>query len=135
MADLPEGATLTYWLAHETWSHRLPHYVPRMETEPTLYIHVRSEDTGTSWTITLVEHDGRYLSVEMFSDSFEAFTRMPEFFTALALTRVTSLDGARALLDNMGATDTTDRLAPKHICDNLRELADELEAGEVRRRG
>lgn len=138
VARRAEGDALSYFLSHETWLHRLPNRPasPIDPTEPTLYLSYRYAD-GDAWSARFTEYrlsDGPAVAVEMFDDSFRAFTQMPELFTALA-DGVSTLDEVRVVLDGLDAKDTTDRVAPKHICDQLRGLADELEAGEVRRRG
>lgn len=138
MVDLPEGATLTYFLSHETWLHRLPNRPasPTDPAEPTLFLTYRYAD-GDAWSARFTEYplsSGPAVALELFDDSFRAFTQTPELFAALAA-GVSTLDEVRAILDGAGAKDTTDRQAPKHICDQLRELADDLEAGVVSRRG
>lgn len=45
----------------------------------------------------------------MLDDAFAAFGQVPEFFAALGSEGVTTLEGARAVLDRMGAADETPR--------------------------
>ena len=117
--SMPAGTHLAYIVSHETWYHRADH-VTRQGGETGRDLNVAASAKGTgggvAWEFMVREYrliDDLVLHVEMFDDSWAAFTQVPELFTALASQEHgLTLEGLRGLLDGLGAVDETDRVSP-----------------------
>lgn len=109
--NLPEGTRLAYHVGRECW-----YADANMATtpDPDLMIGAYFHDGGCAWEFMITEHayGGGCIRVCIFSDAFEAFSQVGEFFYALCFTEARSLRDVRRLLDEMGAEDITKRTSP-----------------------
>ncbi len=113
MTDTPArqigDRTWTYIIQHETW------YAPFKDDPPTIGVHATDDDGSAKWEFQLSEHDynGSCIQLSLFSDAYAAFGDIPEFFEALRDEKPASLAHVRAILDRLGAHDTTERISPR----------------------
>jgi len=131
---LANGTKLSYHVTEESWYARMPSpgRGGLQPEHPEVFIGAYHPDGSATWEFAVRDHvwrgGGHALRLEMFSDSWAALREMPEFFEALSGSDPPStLDDVKALLDSLGAVDTTERIAPAGTCDGLRRLADQLE--------
>jgi hypothetical protein len=106
---LPNDCTLTYIVGYEAWyadANRLN--CPR----PYLGVHATSHGGGVAWEFEVQEYDldGPTVRLNMFADSFDAFTQVSEFFTMLTLQKPSTLADVRSILHYLGAEDRTERV-------------------------
>jgi hypothetical protein len=106
---LPKDCTLTYIVGYEAWyAEANRQSCPR----PYLGVHATSHGGGVAWEFEVQEYDfdGPTVRLNMFADSFDAFTQMPEFFLRIAFSPPNTLMDVRRVLDVMGAVDRTERV-------------------------
>lgn len=111
--NLPEGTHLAYIVVHEAWYSMPPNDV-RIDKRPTLTVCASAEGQGggVAWEFELVHQLGKVdaLQLKMFSDSWDALKQIPEFFEGLTrIGRTANIANVRALLDELGAVDETQR--------------------------
>lgn len=110
--NIPEDCTFTYIVSHEAWYSAAAHRGDRRH----VLIQAAAKDGGVAWEFQVEAYDdlGGHpaLRLMMFDDSWDAFVHVPELFAALQAERPTTLPALRALLDQLGATDITDRETP-----------------------
>lgn len=112
--NLPEGTHPIYTLVHEAWYARAQS-PSGTETGREIVVTAATAEDGCVWEFMITEHDlrGPALRVGVFDDAWDAFTQMPELFTALAeLGPRVTLDQVVALLNRLGFTDRTPRDNP-----------------------
>ncbi|MGW0486229.1 hypothetical protein [Nonomuraea sp. NPDC003214] len=71
---------------------------------------VRSPNHGTQWDLTITSDDTPFnpaITVHVSTDSFPAYTHIPDFFRRLAERAPTTLDQLAAILDELGIPDET----------------------------
>ena len=113
--DAGPGHTLFYTVNTESWCWET---IRRTDPRPELNIvKIARNGSGCEWEFTVVSNapDGvaQYTKVCVFEDAFAAYTEMAPFFAALADRRPTTLDGVRAILDELGVVDATERVRPE----------------------
>lgn len=112
--NLPEDTHLAYIVVKDAWYASASIYAGE---RPSISVMASAKGTGggVAWEFVVTEYDldGSSVHLEMFYDSFAAFTEMPEFFTGLQqIGRGDGLAEVRLLLDSLGAVDETDRVSP-----------------------
>lgn len=130
--NLPDDCRLTYWMRQETWYDR---DIRNPGDRPTIQIVAAADGGGCAWEFDIEEHDFRShtaVRLRIFQDAWAAFVEVPELFAALAAEQPTTLAAVRAILERIGAVDTTDRVPPpsvraQRLAQLRREIA-ELEA-------
>jgi hypothetical protein len=75
------------------------------------------DDRGGYWELAIRSYTtqavaGDWTRIELSSDSYQAFTDLPELFAALAEHEPATLDAVVELLRELGAEDTTQRVKP-----------------------
>lgn len=91
-------------------------------TAPTYYRHRNDDfkhelvvrayvpDEGDLWRFTATDSEGAFepqVTVHVRTDHFEVYARFPEFFTALAEQKPSTVDEVAGLLDRLGVVDDT----------------------------
>lgn len=107
---MPDDCHLAYIVSHEAWYAQTPGVIDR----PSISVSASSSGGGVAWEFTVEEYDHgntHPIRVGMFSDAFDAFAQIPEFFTRLT-DGAETLDDVRAILDSIGARDETERREP-----------------------
>lgn len=109
--SLSTGDRLTYIATGEAW------YAESLTDEDRATIIISTDSDSAEhgdWEFTIGQApklaNPPALRMEMYDDSFRAFTEAPELFTALAAERPTALEALRGLLDKLGALDITPRV-------------------------
>ena len=106
-SQLPDDCFLAYSLMHEAW------YADVVKLgKPTIMVGAASNGGGCAWEFVVTEHilgSQTGIRLEMFDDSFDAFAQIPDFFTRLRTGKPSTLREVQALLDSMGAVDSTER--------------------------
>lgn len=112
---LPEGTHLAYTVYHEAhwWLGLLPHLRPDDGRRCVqVAASAKGAGGGVAWEFGVQEYASiNALCVDMFGDAWPAFRQIPEFFDRLP--DCDTLDAVRALLDELGAVDETERPAAK----------------------
>lgn len=107
---LPDDCDLTYIVNAEAW------YADAVRDRyPTLSVVAESRDGGCAWEFGIEDRSDLgddTICLKLFSDAFDAFTQVPEFFTALAQDQPQTLPDVCAILDRLGARDATKRTGP-----------------------
>lgn len=114
--EMPEGTHLAYVIYHETkwWGQMCRHDRPNEGRRCVqVYASAKGAGGGTAWEFSVIGYDfdrtEKPLRICMFDDAWMAFAQVPEFFAALTDDTVKRLDDIRALLDQLGAVDETER--------------------------
>ncbi len=107
LPSMPDGYTFTYYVPAEAW---YADTLGRIRDDE-VCVSAAAETGGVAWEFAfkMAEHG---LRIEMFNDAFSCFAHVPELFTALADEQPTTLADVRAILDRLGATDSTPRVKP-----------------------
>jgi hypothetical protein len=120
--NLPEDCHFGYYLRHEAW------YAPTIGATPGITVGAYANDGGCAWEFEVEQHefsdDHKAVRICMFGGAFEAYVQIPEFFAALVRhPGISTFDQVRIILDQLGATDRTDRVRPgeKEPSDRLRQ--------------
>lgn len=111
---MPEGTHLAYTTYHEArwWGQVDLGHRPNGGRRCVQIAASSDRDGGCKWEFGVVEYlTGRRpaLRLGIFDEGWEAFTCMRPFFDALADGSVKTLADLVGLLDELGATDETDR--------------------------
>lgn len=136
-AGLRDDCYLAYVMSCETFYSDVikpsQHHRSRLAE---MTVQAAAEDGGCAWEFTISEWDlgGPTTQVEMFGDSYVAFSEIPEFFAALSEQGPQSLAHVRVILDKLGAVDRTQRLRPgfashrDELLDDVRKAQDAVAA-------
>lgn len=106
---LSENCELAYTVGREAWYHATD-----PERKPYIRVGADHREGGCEWEFMVTEYpyNGGCIRMEMFDETFVAMVQVPEFFRGLTERNVGSLVQLRALLDDIGARDTTERANP-----------------------
>lgn len=108
--SIPDDCFFAYYVAGEAW------YANRIDVDRAeIMVSAAAHGGGCVWEFGVRVHDlGQHhptaIRVEVFDDAFDAFTQARPFFDALAAEKPTTLGEVRAILDRLGARDTTPRV-------------------------
>lgn len=130
--ELPEDCFLAYVVQHEAWYYE-PNRAAGVSGGRSLNISASSRGGGVAWEFSVEEHphNGGGVKISMFDDAFPALVQVPEFFAALNGDEVPeSVTAVRAILDRIGAADTTERVNPRYV-DRRAELAAKVEQAQT----
>jgi hypothetical protein len=109
---LPDDHFLAYVVPHEAWYRAVT-----LNDPPSIQVMAASSHGGVAWEFIIEKQDINpswpALRLQMFDEAWDAFGQVPELFTALELRRPRSLPALRAMLDELGARDITERKKPK----------------------
>lgn len=109
------GYRLEYIVAHEAWYGDAIRSAG--QTDPQINI-VKAVvgGGGAAWEFTITDRSALVnrpaIQVRVFDETFSAFAECAPLFAALAERQPTNLDGVRAILDELGFTDATERVQP-----------------------
>lgn len=112
MSGLPEGTHLAYHVMNEAW------YWTHRTDAPNVMVQASAEGNGggVAWKFRLeeIELGGvAHVHLQMFDDSWAAFTQIPEFFeTFSSMAPNSTLKAVIDVLKAMGAVDETERTKP-----------------------
>jgi hypothetical protein len=109
--ELDPDCTLGYTIGHEAW-----YWMPDRRAQRYVRVGADSSGGGCKWEflveeVVLSSQPGARaaLQVCVFDDAWEAFAQVPELFAALAAEPPEDFAELCALLDRIGAKDTTAR--------------------------
>lgn len=103
----PDGYRLAYIRTREAW-YSQPPLTGIPGDRNVLMISMDSLDGGCRWEFEIDDEPVGGLRVKVYDDAWQAFTDVPEFFTALAaLGRGALVEEVVEILDLLGFTDTT----------------------------
>ncbi|MCW2901767.1 MAG: hypothetical protein JWO67_4032 [Streptosporangiaceae bacterium] len=108
---LPKGTHLAYIVDHDTWYSQGPRV--RRSEYPSIMIQAAADDGGVAWEFPVEGTRIGAIRASLFSEAWQAFQQMPEFFFALAeFDGNATLKDVRGILDRLGAVDETERTRP-----------------------
>ncbi len=114
--NIPEDCVFAYTVSGEAWYSDA---ADRGEPNPYLMVQAAAREGGVAWEFKVTEHrfndKSQATRVEMFDDSYIAWTEIPEFFSALIEGRPETLGEVRAILNGLGAQDITQRIRPSCV--------------------